>query len=191
MRSAGMRVVVYGLWHLGCVTAACLARAGHQVAGLDLDAPVVADLQCGQPPLHEPGLPELISAGLTSKHLTFHTDPSAALDRADILWVTFDTPVNEQDEADVAFVRARLEAIAPAIKPGTLVLLSSQVPVGFTRALQRDWSNKGLRFAYSPENLRLGKAIDAFCHPERIILGIEQDGDSEILTELVAPFCSR
>ena len=186
-----MRVVVYGLWHLGCVTAACLTRAGHQVAGLDPDPQVIADLRRGQPPLHEPGLPELLAAGLADKHLSFSCDPSQALAHADVLWVTFDTPVNEQDEADVAFVRARLEEVRDALKPGTLVLISSQVPVGFTRALQRDWSEKGLRFAYSPENLRLGKAIDVFCHPERVILGIEGEGDRERLTELFAPFCSR
>jgi len=186
-----MRVVVYGLWHLGCVTAACLARAGHQVAGLDPDARVIADLQRGQPPLQEPGLAELLAAGLASKHLSFHTEPAAALEQADILWVTFDTPVNEQDEAEVAFVHTRLEEAASALKPGTLVLISSQVPVGFTRALQHDWSGKGLHFAYSPENLRLGKAIEAFCHPERIILGVEADSERQRLIELFAPFCAH
>jgi UDPglucose 6-dehydrogenase len=186
-----MRVVVYGLWHLGCVTAACLARAGHQVAGLDPDPHVVADLQHGQPPLQEPGLPELLAAGLAGKHLSFHTEPAAALEQADILWITFDTPVNERDEADVDFVRARLEEVAPALKPGTLILISSQVPVGFTRALRRDWSGKGLHFAYAPENLRLGKAIDAFCHPERVIIGVEDETERQRLTELFSPFCSR
>src|SRR5262249_52216826 len=123
--------------------------------------------------------------------LSFHTDPAAALTDADVLWVTFDTPVNEQDEADVGFVRARLEEVRPALKPGTLVLISSQVPVGFTRALQRDWPDGGLRFAYSPENLRLGKAIEVFCHPERVVLGIEDDADRTRLTELFSPFCSH
>src|SRR6185437_5684910 len=186
-----MRVVVYGLWHLGCVTAACLARAGHRVAGLDPDAHVTAELHRGQPPLQEPGLPELLAAELAAKHVSFHTEPAVALEQADILWVTFDTPVNEQDEADVDFVRARLEEIAPVLKSGTPVLISSQVPVGFTRSLQCDWSGKGLRFAYSPENLRLGKAIDAFCHPERIVLGIQEDSEKQRLSELFAPFGSR
>jgi UDPglucose 6-dehydrogenase len=186
-----MRVAVYGLWHLGCVTAACLARAGHHVAGLDPETRTIDDLRRGQPPLHEPGLPELIAAGLASKHLSFHTDPVAALANIDVLWITFDTPVNEQDEADVDFVRARLEEVRPALKPGTLVLISSQVPVGFTRSLRRDWSDRGLCFAYSPENLRLGKAIEVFCHPERVVLGVEDDTDRPLLEELFAPFCSH
>jgi UDPglucose 6-dehydrogenase len=186
-----MRVVVYGLWHLGCVTAACLARAGHGVAGLDPDTRTIDDLRRGRPPLHEPGLAELIAAGLDNNHLSFHTDPAAALAEANVLWITFDTPVNERDEADVDFVRARLEEVRPALKAGTLVLISSQVPAGFTRSLQRDWSSGGLRFAYSPENLRLGKAIEVFCNPERVVLGVEDETDRPRLTELFAPFCSR
>lgn len=186
-----MRIVVYGLWHLGCVTAACLARAGHTVAGLDPDRHVIDNLRRGQPPLHESGLPELISDGLASKQLSFHSEPAAALADAEVLWVTFDTPVNEQDEADVAAVRARLEEVGPFLKPATLVLISSQVPVGFTRALQREWSDKGLRFAYSPENLRLGKAIEAFCQPERIVVGVESEQDRPSLTDLFSPFCSH
>jgi UDPglucose 6-dehydrogenase len=186
-----MRIVVYGLWHLGCVTAACLAKAGHAVAGLDPDRRVIDELSRGQPPLHEPGLPELISAGLANKQLSFHSDPAAALADAEILWVTFDTPVNDQDEADVAAVRTRLEKVGPFLKPGTLVLISSQVPVGFTRQLQRDWADKGLRFAYTPENLRLGKAIEVFCRPERVVLGVEDDRDQLLLTELFSLFCSQ
>jgi UDPglucose 6-dehydrogenase len=186
-----MRVAVYGLWHLGCVTAACLASAGNQVVGLDSDEQVVGKLERGQPPLHEPGLADLIAAGLPSGRLSFTSDPAAALRGADVLWVAFDTPVNDQDEADVAFVRARLEAIADNIGPGTLVLISSQVPVGFTRALERAWRARGLRYAYSPENLRLGKAIEAFQRPERVIVGLRDDADRPLLAALFAPFCQR
>ncbi len=186
-----MRVVVYGLWHLGCVTAACLARAGHEVAGLDPDGEVVEDLRRGTPPLFEPGLPELIGEGLDSGRLSFTTDAQMALDGARVLWVTFDTPVNERDEADVALVRARLDAVGGAVRPGTTVLVSSQVPVGFTRALAREWAGKRLAFACSPENLRLGKAIDAFCHPERVILGVDGACDREPLLELFAPLGVR
>jgi UDPglucose 6-dehydrogenase len=186
-----MRVAVYGLWHLGCVTAACLAKAEHGVAGLDRDERRIDDLRRAHAPLHEPGLPELLAEGVQSNRLSFHADPAAALADAEIVWVTFDTPVNEQDEADVAFVRARLEEVGPFMKPETLVLISSQVPVGFTRALQRDWSSKGLRFAYSPENLRLGKAIELFCHPERVVLGVDNDTERTRLTDLFSPFCTR
>jgi UDPglucose 6-dehydrogenase len=184
-----MRVVVYGLWHLGCVTAACMADAGNDVVGLDLDKSLVDDLKQGKPPLDEPGLPELLLAGLRSGRLTFTTDAQAALHGAGVLWVTLDTPVDEQDYADVAFVRERLERVRGAVRPGTLVLISSQVPVGFTRALERDWAGLNVRFGVSPENLRLGKAIETFRTPERVVVGLSRpEQDRDLLTRLFHPF---
>jgi UDPglucose 6-dehydrogenase len=186
-----MRVVVYGLWHLGCVTAACMADAGNEVVGLDLDGPLVDGLNQGMPPLDEPGLPELIGAGRRSGRLTFTTDAAAALHGAGVLWVTFDTPVDENDVADVAFVRDRLERIKDAVRPGTLVLISSQVPVGFTRALADDWAGRNVRFGISPENLRLGKAIEVFRTPERVIVGLSHpEQDRDLVTRLFLPFGS-
>jgi UDPglucose 6-dehydrogenase len=186
-----MRIVVYGLWHLGCVTAACLAAAGRQVVGLDPDRGVVDDLATGKAPLHEPGLDALTAEGLQSGHLRFTTEPGDALSEAEVVWVTFDTPVNDSDEADVDFVRRRLEAIASFIPRGTLVLLSAQVPVGFTGALERDWQGRGLRFAYSPENLRLGKALDSFRKPERVVVGVRDPADRTVLAQLFEPYCEH
>src|SRR5205085_1732914 len=141
--------------------------------------------------LDEPGLTDLIAAGQASGRLRFTAQASEALADAEILWVTFDTPVNDRDEADVAFVRARLEAVAGVLRPGTLVLISSQVPAGFTRGLEEAWQGKGLRFACSPENLRLGKALDSFRRPERIIVGVRDRADRPRLAALFAPFCGQ
>jgi UDPglucose 6-dehydrogenase len=186
-----MKVVVYGLWHLGCVTAACLASAGNEVVGLDVDEDVVRGLRAGRPPLEEPGLQERIAAGLHDGCLSFTTDAGAALRGADLLWVAFDTPVNERDEADVAWVRGRLQSIADAIPRGTLVLVSSQVPVGFTAALEHDWHERGLRYAYSPENLRLGQALQGFERPERVVVGVRGHADRDDLAALLRPFSTR
>src|SRR5262249_28822248 len=131
-----MRIAVYGLWHLGCVTAACLAEAGNEVAGLDVDETLVGELQQGRPPLFEPGVEELIKSELATGRLRFTSTPAGAFHEAEVVWVTFDTPVNDHDEADVAFVQRRLDTIADFIHHGTLVLISSQVPVRFTRELQ-------------------------------------------------------
>ena len=186
-----MQITVFGLWHLGCVTAACTAAAGNRAFGLDLDAQVIAELRAGKPPITEPGLAELIEQQVKAGQLIFTTDPAEALGMAEVLWITFDTPVNERDEADVAFVRERLEQIAPHIRPGTIVLVSSQVPVGFTRELARsDWG-RGLHFAYSPENLRLGKAIEVFRNAERVILGTSDDTIRPKLADLFSPFTNR
>ncbi len=185
-----MNVAVFGLWHLGCVTAACLATAGKRVTGLDPDADTVSRLQKGEPPIQEPGLRELIDEGRAAGRLSFTAD-AAALADIDVLWVTFDTPVNARDEADVASVRARLEAVRGALRPGTLVMISSQVPVGFTRRLAKDWTELGLTFAYSPENLRLGKAIAVFQSPERVVVGLTNGGDRARVEELFRPYGQR
>ena len=186
-----MNVTVFGLWHLGCVTAACTAAAGNRVIGLDLDSRVIADLRAGKPPIHEPGLGGLIAEETKSGHLSFTNDPAEALKNAEILWVAFDTPVNERDEADVEFVRRQIDQIAPSIRPGTIILISSQVPVGFTHALQKSKWGGALRFAYSPENLRLGKAIDVFRHPERVVLGTSDESIRPRLEQLFAPFTTH
>src|SRR5262245_19073556 len=186
-----MRVTVFGLWHLGCVTAACLAEAGNRVVGLDLGTRVIADLREGRPPLHEPGLAEVIGAELGRGCRTVTPDSAAALAEAEVLWVAFDTPVNDDDEADVAWVRRQLDAVAAHLRPGTVVLVSSQVPVGFTAALERAWAGRGLRFAVSPENLRLGKAMDCFRRPERVVVGCRDDQSREALAALLRPFCEN
>ena len=186
-----MKATVYGLGHLGCVIAACLARAGNEVFGLDPDEAVVRGLAAGRPPVDEPGLAERITAGLREGRLSFTTDPDRALGAADLLWVAFDTPVNERDEPDTAWVRAQLEAVAVSIRPGTLVLVSSQVPVGFTASLERDWAGRGLRYACSPENLRVGRAIESFERREWVAVGIREGTDREPLARLLRPFTAR
>ena len=75
-----MKVCVFGLWHLGCVTAACLAQAGHQVVGLDADPDVIDGLRRGKPPLFEPGLEELIKSGMEAGRLRFETQPAVVAD---------------------------------------------------------------------------------------------------------------
>jgi UDPglucose 6-dehydrogenase len=186
-----MRVTVFGLWHLGSVTAACLADAGFDVVGLDLDEKTIGGLQNGRAPLHEPGLDEMIRAGSAAGRLRFTTDPAAACADADVVWIAFDTPVNENDEADVDWVRRQLDGIEGYLRPGTIVLISSQVPVGFTRALEERWTGRRLHFAVSPENLRLGKALECFRKPERIVVGSRNEHARARLQELLEPFCKN
>ncbi len=81
-----MKVVVLGLWHLGCVTAACCAKF-VDVVGLDFDERTVDDLQAGKPPIFEPGLADLIQDGFASGRLSFESNPAIALAGADLLWV--------------------------------------------------------------------------------------------------------
>jgi UDPglucose 6-dehydrogenase len=175
-------VTILGLWHLGSVTAACLARH-HRVTGLDFDAPVIDGLRAGRAPLHEPGLDALLAAGLAGGNLSFTTDPAAGA-ATDVLWVCYDTPVDADDRSDLDWVHTRLARVLPVLRPGTVVLISSQLPVGTCAQLAA--AHPALHFACSPENLRLGKAIDAFEQPARIIVGAPAAA-RPVLEALLAP----
>ena len=170
-----MKICVFGLWHLGSVTAACLAKIGHQVIGLDFHLEIINDFLKGRSPVFEPGLDELILDGIQNGTLDFTNDVKKALQDADALWVTFDTPVNDQDEADTSFVIQNFEKISKNVENNTLIIFSSQIPVGCTRRIYQNFKkespNKSCFFSYSPENLRLGNAINVFLNPDRIVIG--------------------
>jgi UDPglucose 6-dehydrogenase len=183
-----MKIVVQGLWHLGCVTAACCAKY-FPVVGLDFDAANVARLSSGKAPLLEPGLDALIAAGIAAKKLSFATDAKSACAGADVLWLCYDTPVNEKDESDVKSVLANLSQALPNLPKGALVLISSQLPVGTCAKLEREFPQ--FHFACSPENLRLGKAIDTFEKAERAIVGIRNDAKKTLLEELFKPLAAQ
>jgi UDPglucose 6-dehydrogenase len=187
-----MQVCVFGLWHLGCVTAACLADAGHSVIAIDADPALIERLRLGQLPLHEPGLAELVARGLSSGRLRFATVSAEALAAAEIVWVTFDTPVSEDDIPDVASVTEPIIQVGDHLPDDCLVLVSSQVPVGTTRRLANEVSLKNnARFGYIPENLRLGKAIEVFLKPDRVVVGLQSNSDRTRVTELFAPFTDK
>jgi len=183
-----LRITVLGLWHLGTVTAACCAKHFH-VTGLEFDDGVIAGLQDGVAPLFEPGLNDLLGASIRKGSLRFTTSAPEACSGADVLWVCYDTPVDENDESNVPFVLDRLRRALPHLAPGGLVLISSQLPVGTTRALESEFPQ--LAFAVSPENLRLGKAIDAFENAERVVIGIRDDSKRAVLEKLFAPFTKQ
>jgi UDPglucose 6-dehydrogenase len=185
-----MKLAIAGLWHLGCVTAACCAKH-FDVVGLDFDPANVARLRRGQAPLAEPGLDELIQSGLAARRLSFTTEIATACGEADILWVTFDTPVDDDDRADLDFVLNHVRRCVPALPAGTLVLLSSQLPVGTCRLLENEFGSQGYRFACTPENLRLGKALEIFSKADRIIAGCRDERSRTQLTGLFAPFTSQ
>ena len=180
-----MHITVQGLWHLGSVTAACCARH-FRVTGLDFDAGTVANLNKGKAPISEPGLNELMSAGLASKKLDSTTDPKVACASADILWLCYDTPVNDNDESDVESVLGNLRRALPHLPKGALVLISAQLPVGTCRKMEAEFPD--LHFACSPENLRLGKAIDSFEKADRVIVGVRDDSKKAMLEQLFKPF---
>src|SRR5687768_15499475 len=104
-----MNICVQGLWHLGTVTAACMASVGAHVTGLDFDAVSIEGLTGGTPPLYEPGLEHLVNQGLTSGQLRFSSSSQEAVRDIEVLWIAYDTPVDDDDNADVDYVIAQVE----------------------------------------------------------------------------------
>jgi UDPglucose 6-dehydrogenase len=183
---------VIGLWHLGSVTAACLANAGNLVVGVDPDLEVVRNLLAGRPPVSEPGLEQMLAQNVTRLH--FSSDPRA-LAAARCAWLTFDTPVADDDKADVEWVLANAVVLLAQLPEDSLVVVSSQLPVGSIATLAERCAaargDGGLRFACVPENLRLGSALESFGAPERIVAGVRSERDRIELSQLLAPFCSE
>lgn len=186
-----MKICVAGLWHLGVVTAACVAAAGgHRVVAFDEDEALVSDLTEGVLPVDEPGLVDLVREHVADGALSFTSKLEEALRDADVVWITYDTPVDDDDRADVEYVLARGRNIVAAAEQGSVVLVSSQLPVGSTRLLETS-SGPQRTIAYVPENLRLGDAIAAFTQPERIVVGIRPEGDRRRIEDLLSAFSNR
>jgi UDPglucose 6-dehydrogenase len=189
-----MKVVVVGLWHLGSVTAACLAAAGIETIGLDDDAERVAALARGDAPLYEPGLADLVRAGIAAGRLQFTTD-EAVVAAADVVWACHDTPVDDEDRADVDYVTRRIKSLFGHLRDGAVVLVSAQLPVGSLAQLERAYAaghpGRRVSFACSPENLRLGRAIQVFQNPGRIVVGVRDAAARARLEPLLGRFCDR
>jgi UDPglucose 6-dehydrogenase len=125
---------------------------------------------------------------LSTGNLRFSSMMENATQDVDVLWVAYDTPVDDDDNADTGFVMAQIERALVGLNEDVVVLVSSQLPVGSVRRLERFAASNGggrrLRIAYSPENLRLGSAVRDFLHPGRIVAGIRSPLDKELLHRL-------
>lgn len=183
-----MKICVQGLWHLGLVTSACLASFGFDVVGIDPDSLLINHLNNKKLPIFEPGLDDLISSGLDNGNLKFELSIPINLKGVELLWVTFDTPVDD-DKADVAFVENQVKKILPDLDINTVILISSQMPVLSVRKLEayaaEHLSHKKFRFASSPENLRLGESIDVFTNPDRIVVGVRDQETKDFLKKIL------
>lgn len=190
-----MRICVQGMTHLGSVTAACLASVGHDVVGFDFDLRVIEMLRDGKPATDEPGLAEAIAAGLDTGRLEFTSDPAVAVASAEIVWVAYDTPVDEEDHGDTDYVLGEFQKLGDHLPHQALVLVSSQIPVGSTHRLENwaahQYPGKAIRFAYLPENLRLGKAMETFLEPDRFVVGLRDGAGQAEITRMLAPITDR
>jgi UDPglucose 6-dehydrogenase len=188
LSASAYKVGVIGIWHLGSIYSACLADHGYSVVGVDRDKKRVSDLMSGQPPLFEPGLEELLRKNIEEKRLSYTTDLAEGVRGAAYVMLTFDTPVDDNDEVDLSEIFETAIQMSPYLDSGATVIVSSQVPVGtceqIRSVIQKHRLSLEFDIACSPENLRLGQAIDVFNHPERIVIG----ADSPVTLDKVAQF---
>jgi UDPglucose 6-dehydrogenase len=127
--------------------------------------------------------------------LDFSTNIEEAVRGTQVIWVAYDTPVDDEDNADVHYVVERVSRLFPYLESGQEVLISSQLPVGTSRTLEAMFTEArpgvSVSFSYSPENLRLGKAISVFTQPDRVVIGVRTEQSRQVFTELLAPFTNH
>jgi UDPglucose 6-dehydrogenase len=163
---------VIGLWHLGCTLCASWAKLGNKVVGFDHNSNIVDNLQQGIPPIFEPNLSETIKESVEKNLLTFSNDIKK-LSQCDFIFLSYDTPVDDNDSCDTTILKNAILEIRNVMKNDSIIIVSSQTPVGTCRDLKTKLheQNTTLDLAYSPENLRLGESINCYFNPGRIILG--------------------
>ena len=181
-----LRVSVIGTGYLGATHAACIASLGFQVIGVDVDPAKIELLAKGKVPFYEPDLEDLLASEISAGRLSFSTDFSSIKD-ADIHFICVGTPQQANSlAADMRFVDAALDAIAPLAKPGTLIVGKSTVPVGTAARLRERLLkvNPAVDLAWNPEFLREGFAVEDTLRPNRLVVGVTNDAAESKLKEL-------
>ena len=173
------KVCVVGLWHLGLVSAASLADLQYEVVGWDPDTSLIENLKRGKLPLYEPGLEELVKAHRGTRRLRFESNCQAAVLEAQTVLIAYDTPIDEQDRVDLTLLHQTIDSITPFLSHDVLVLIHSQIPVAscerWQKTLRERRPEANIDVVYSPENLRLGRALELFKHPDMIVIGSDSE----------------
>src|SRR3989344_2731661 len=190
-----MKIAVVGLWHLGEVVSAGLAEFGHTVIAIDGDKNVVANFKKGAPPIPEKDVAASMARHIKNGSLSFSTDFQKVRD-CDAIFLTYDTPVDEDDKSDIAGLLQSTVQLARHIKNDALFVVMSQVPVGTTKRFFESIKKHNPKFAgeavYFPENLQLGKAMECFLSPERVVIGAETESAFMKLDQIITPMkCAR
>ena len=170
-----MRISVIGCGYLGAVHAACMAKLGHDVVGIDVLEAQVAALSDGQSPFFEPGLPELLEEGISDGRLRFTTDSGEAKG-AEVHFICVGTPQKRgENAADLRYVDAAVENLLASLEPGDVVVGKSTVPVGTAEYVARRIAEAQpeATLIWNPEFLREGHAVNDTLEPDRLVYGVE------------------
>lgn len=192
-----IRISVIGTGYLGATHAAAMAELGYEVIGVEVNPERLASLSQGHLPFYEPGLDEVLLANVRNGRLRFTSDAAEAAAWADVQFLCVGTPqVAGSDAADMSYAFAAIEALAPHIKQGALLVGKSTVPVGTTHELQRRLleiapDRTDVRFAWNPEFLREGFALEDTLHPDRIVIGVSDEADADTLRQVYAPMITE
>jgi UDPglucose 6-dehydrogenase len=181
-----------GTGYVGLVSGACFSDFGHVVACIDKDPGKIRELQKGKLPIFEPGLDAIVASNVAAGRLSFTTEPAAAVRAADAVFLAVGTPSRRGDGfADLSYVYDAANEIAPEIEGFTVIAIKSTVPVGtndevdaIVRKLRPD---ADFSVVSNPEFLREGAAIEDFKHPDRVIVGTDDERAQRIMRELYRP----
>ncbi len=181
-----MKIAVVGTGYVGLVTGTCLAETGNDVVCVDCDAGKIAMLRQGQIPIYEPGLAELVARNASAGRLSFTTDLAAATAASRLLFLAIGTPSLPDGTGDLSALWSVVAEIGPHLKPDSIVVLKSTVPVGTNAAVTARLEQlAGFRcqVASNPEFLKEGAAIEDFMKPDRVVIGARRDEIFDILGE--------
>ena len=174
-----MRCNVFGTGYLGATHAAGMAALGHQVLGVDIDPGKVAKLATGEVPFYEPGLSDVLRDSLSAGRLRFTTDYDEAAEFADLHFLGVGTPQKKGEYgADLRHVHAVIDMLVPRLERPSVIVGKSTVPVGTAAELSHraaGLARTEVEIAWNPEFLREGYAVQDTLHPDRIVVGVEDD----------------
>jgi len=170
------RIAVIGAGYVGLTTAVCFAHIGHDVVCADIDPERVASLQRGELPIVETGLGNLLTEGLRSGRLRFVIGAATAAADAEFVYLCVPTPQGLDGGADLSFIETAARQIADVMPAEAIVVNKSTVPVGSTKVVERVLGRPDVAVVSNPEFLREGSAVHDFLHPDRIVIGSEDQG---------------
>ena len=180
------RVAVIGVGYVGLPTAATLAHLGHRVTCGDADPRKIEMLRRGEVPIVEEHLEELVREGQRAGNLDFVLGATAAVEDAEFVFLCVPTPQGDDGSADLSYVEAVAAEISPHLKPGTVIVNKSTVPVGSTLVVERVLGRTDVQVVSNPEFLREGTAVPDSLHPERIVVGAADQAAAARVGELFA-----
>jgi len=171
-----MDITVVGLGYVGAVAAAALAKAGHNVLGVDVDQDKISSFQGGICPFYEPELSDLISASLAAGRLRFHRLGEVKEPLGEIILVAVGTPTQPYGGTDLSQVYSAIRWIKERNPGRAVVVMKSTVPPGTgLRLMAEELAGGQLRYVFNPEFLREGQAVHDWFHPDRIVIGGEDE----------------